>query len=45
MTGKIVNFGNNGEDEHANCNCDTGGDGVFFDVFNELIFDASGVFL
>lgn len=44
MTREIVDFGDDGEDEHADCNCEAGGDGEFFDVFQELVLDAGGVF-
>lgn len=35
--------GDNGEDEHGYSNGDAGGDGVFFDVFDKLVFDAGGI--
>ena len=44
VTRGMVDFGDDGENEHADCNCEAGGDGEFFDVFQELVLDAGSVF-
>lgn len=45
VAGEIPDFGDDGEDKNRDSYSDAGGDGVFFDVFDELVFDAGGVFL
>ena len=42
---EIPDFGDDGEDKNRGGYGNAGGNGVFFDVFDELVFDAGGVFL
>lgn len=37
------NAGDNGEGQNGAGDKEAGGDGIFFDVFNKLVFDALGV--
>ena len=42
-TGKAEIFGDNGQNQHGDCHCNTGGNGKLEDVFDEFVFDAGGV--